>query len=178
MVQEIVKIPREMDFSREETIEVLANMGVELPSDTKLPPDALNSRLDRAIELAQAPFKLKHEASSDMNPTTLKKWSSTAIGKKRLEGAVSKMNWKEAVILQSHAQATAPGRDYDEVSTPPAFINAFMDLRNAMNVLAESWGEGLSLAVLEDEDGIHGFTMRVCLDFFSLGQCYLFTLEF
>lgn len=38
-----------MDANREEIIEILGNMGVELPADTKLPLDALQQRLIRAI---------------------------------------------------------------------------------------------------------------------------------
>jgi len=132
-----------MEINREEIIEILGNMGVELPVGTKLPLFALQQRLTRALDLAQAPLNRK-----EIKPEDLKKWSTVSKAR-RLIDMMGTISWKEAGVLAGSAAG------------PPEFLNAFMDLRNAVATIGGNWDDGSKLAVVEDEARTYGFTMRV-----------------
>ncbi len=142
-----------MEINREEIIKVLGDMGVELPADTKLPLDALQQRLTRAIDLAQAPLKIK-----EVNPDKLKKWSE--VSKAPLFNAMGTMSLKEAAEFKM-ATTTTPIVSHLGQETPTSFGNAFMFLRSAVRMIGGNWDTGSKLAVVEDEGRTYGFTMRV-----------------
>ncbi len=58
------------------------------------------------------------------------------------------------------ATSTTPGGQ--KMKTPSfEFVNAFLSLRNAVVTIGGNFDEGSKLAVVEDEAGMYGFTMRV-----------------
>ena len=135
-----------MDISRDEIIEILGDMDVKLPANTKLPLDALEQRLTRAIELAQAPVSDK-----EVNPSKLKKWTSKSSKKKPMIDVMGAVTWKEAAMLM------APVHPVNVME----YINSFISLRNAIVEIGVNWDDGSKLAVVEDEKMAYGFTMRV-----------------
>ena len=142
-----------MDITRDEIIEILGDMDVKLPANTKLPLDALQQRLTHAVELAQAPVK-----GSEVDPSKLKKWSSKSSKKKPMIDVMGAVTWKEAAMLM------APVHPVNVME----YINAFISLRNAIVEVGVNWDEGSKLAVVEDEKMAHGFTMRVRVLFCSI----------
>ncbi|KLO05440.1 hypothetical protein SCHPADRAFT_946908 [Schizopora paradoxa] len=141
-----------MDVTRDEIIEILGDMDVKLPANTKLPLDALQQRLTRAIELAQAPV-----TSDEVDPSKLKKWSIKASKKKPMIDVMGAVTWKEAAMLMAPVGQR----------NPMEYINAFISLRNAVVEIGVNWDEGSKLAVVEDEKMAYGFSMRI-VDVYAL----------
>ncbi len=62
-----------MELDREECLKVLNVFGVELPQESKLPLEALQKRVGKALDCTQTALK-----STRINPSELKKWSSSS----------------------------------------------------------------------------------------------------
>lgn len=143
-----------MDLNRAEILEILQGMCVELPADTKLPLDALNQRLTRALSLAQAPLK-----STVIDPGSLKRWS--VVSKAPLFDLMGALNMREEDMMD----VKASGR----VSVSPALLNTFMFLRVVVGQIGEFWDSGSRLVVIANNAGNYSFTIRVR----SSSDCFL-----
>ncbi len=140
-----------MDFDREDIIEILRGMCVELPADTKLPLSALNQRLNRAISHSQASMK-----SKEINPDTLKRWHD--VSDSRLTDVMGALSAGEVEMMMTKSAGQV-------IST--ALLNAFMLLRCIIGGIGEQGDELSKLVIINDEAGTYSFTIRVRSSFSS-----------
>jgi len=124
-------------LSRQETLAILAGMGVELPPATKLPDAALQKRLRQALNGAQFVSNVLPEPP--LNPATLSAWPSAH---KVYEG-VRRGNFHEA---QQNYQAKLQGKETE------LYKNPMLDARQTLMGIARWWDAGHRWMVLQDPD--------------------------
>ncbi len=143
-----------MDFSRNEILEILSAMGVEMPSETKLSTDTLQSRLYKTIECAQPVLKAKSLPNA-IHPSKLKLWSEVSTGPLLMSVVQLALNHEELASWTDTTEQTGFLR-----LLPP--LKAFSyDLRGIILGLAKNWDVRSRLAIVNDEAGTFGMTIHV-----------------
>lgn len=146
-----------MDASREELVELLKSLGIVLPPKTKLPSEALNTRLLKALDSTQriSKFLPPNSSSSDgkLNPAELSKWSRTSSEK--LLKAVERHNMQEATMVANSQSGMGPSDPF------PLYANPFMDVRQTMMSIGNLWDTGCSAALMQNQEGTSGIAFRV-----------------
>ncbi len=143
-----------MDFSRNEILEILSAMGVEMPSETKLSTDTLQSRLYKTIECAQPVLKAKSLPNA-IHPSKLKLWSEVSTGPLLMSVVQLALNHQELGKLDRHNRANGISE------APPSFKGFSYDLRGIILGLAKNWDVRSRLAIVNDEAGTFGMTIHV-----------------
>ncbi|PSR74746.1 hypothetical protein PHLCEN_2v9625 [Hermanssonia centrifuga] len=115
-------------------------MDVSIPPSTKLSDEALEKRLRQALNASQVSSQLI--TKSPINIKSLHKWP---LGSSLYE-SVRRGNWQESMANYS----SRIGGGNTEASALSG--NAFMDLRQTILSLANSWDKGIRVAVMQDED--------------------------
>ncbi|KAF7329239.1 MYND-type domain-containing protein [Mycena kentingensis (nom. inval.)] len=144
-------------LSRQQMLELLSAMGVDLPPKTKLPDAELDKRLTKALDSAQ--YISRVVPTTPFDPNTLPAWSSSQNGKKeRIGEAIKRHNVHEAGIV---ATSKAAG-----VEPFPLYANPFQDLRQTMMALGMACdnphaGSILPLIIQDAEKEVAGIVMRI-----------------
>ncbi|TFY69765.1 hypothetical protein EVJ58_g251 [Rhodofomes roseus] len=124
-------------LTRQETLTILAGMGVELPPATKLPDEALQKRLRQALNGAQ--YVSNVLANSPLDLATLSAWP---LAHSVYEG-VRRGNLQEA---QHNYQAKLQGRETE------LYKNPILDARQTLMGIAKWWDEEHRWMVLQDPE--------------------------
>lgn len=141
-----------MSFTRQETLALLSSMGVDLPPSTKLPDDALEKRLKRAINCAQSISTAL--PSVPLQPSAIPAWPHTS-GKTSLQEAISRINFGEALAIQR-------ARTQGQQNPHQLYENPFMDLRQTLLAVARAWDDGVETCILQDAGKFeHSVLIRV-----------------
>ncbi|KZT64969.1 hypothetical protein DAEQUDRAFT_565796 [Daedalea quercina L-15889] len=122
-------------LTRQETLTILASMGVELPSATKMPDDALQKRLRQALNSAQ--YISNVLSNPPLDPAALSAWPS---GRSVYDG-VRRGNFEEA--MQNY-QRKLQGKDVE------LYKNPMMDARQTLMGITQWWDQGHKWMVLQD----------------------------
>ena len=130
-------------LTRQETLTILAAIGVELPRATKLPDDALQKRLQQALNGAQSASRVLKGALLD--PTSLSQWSGSPA-----HGSMSRNNLLEAYQLSQGMEV-------------PLYENPMLDARQTVMALAKAWDDGLKWALIQDQAQQSAICVRVRL---------------
>jgi hypothetical protein len=145
-----------MDPLRQDLLNQLAAIGVVLPKGTKMPNDALEKRLNQALDASQTFTEII--TCVPFNPTGLNTWSSSTHSESLIQ-AVQRGNLIEAMRNASAAsQQIASGQSL--VKHPKA-EDTFMEVRQCMLQFAKHWEDGISVFVLQDEAQESGIILRV-----------------
>jgi hypothetical protein len=136
-------------LSRSETISLLASLGVDVPSHSKLPDASLKQRLSKALNATQQLSTVLPRAVLD--PSVLQRWDPT---RESAHEAVRRSNMMEA---SANVLARAQGRlNFTELGENP-----FMDVRQTLMVLGRMWDSGITGALMEDANESRGMILRV-----------------
>jgi hypothetical protein len=146
-----------MDPLRQNLLNRLAAIGVVLPKGTKMPNDALEKRLNQALDASQTFTEVI--TSVPFNPTGLNTWSSSTHSESLIQ-AVQRGNLIEA-MRNAASQQMASGQSL--VKHPKA-EDTFMEVRQCMLQFAKHWEDGISIFVLQDEAQESGIILRVRRD--------------
>ncbi|KAL1741790.1 hypothetical protein HDZ31DRAFT_44689 [Schizophyllum fasciatum] len=133
---------------REEILALLQSMAVNLPSDTKLPRDALHKRLKAALGMCQDHSSFAKKFPLD--PFTCPVWKDKSV--------------LESVCMGTLMEAYQNFRAENEGRAPmvlPSYENAFQDLRQTVMHIAKNYDEGRPTCVLQDADGQEAICVRV-----------------
>ncbi|KAK7052839.1 hypothetical protein VNI00_004158 [Paramarasmius palmivorus] len=139
------KIPTEA--TREEKLQMLASMGVELPLTTGLPEEDVDKKLRSAVDSAQYFFTLV--PSKTLDPKSSPIWK-----RKLLRSAVARGSIEET-RQEAFAQATlrqAPFPEHERV---------FMELRDTISGIAHGVDEGHKHFLIQDKDQDSALGLRV-----------------
>ncbi|KAI5835664.1 hypothetical protein K523DRAFT_260382 [Schizophyllum commune Tattone D] len=133
---------------REQILALLQSMGVNLPSDTKLPKDALEKRLTAALSMCQSLPSFSDKFPLD--PSTYPAWKD----KSALDG------FRMGTLMEAYQafRAESEGRTRNVL---PSYEHAFADLRQKIMYLANMYDEGQPTCVLQDEEGQEAICVRV-----------------
>ncbi len=141
-----------MLFTRQELLKALPAMDVSIPLSTKLSDEALEKRLRQALNASQVSSQLI--TKSPINIKSLHKWP---LGSSLYE-SVRRGNWQESMANYSSRMGGSSNTEASALSG-----NAFMDLRQTILSLANSWDKGSRVAVMQDEDHEKcAVNIRVC----------------
>lgn len=126
-------------FTRDELIQVLSDMGITIPTTSKLPKDALEKRLKQAINASQTLSAIITRPPIDLSQYS--RWP--AQGGRSLFDAIRRGDLNETILS---TQALFHG-----LADPfPLHKNAFMDVRQTLMGLAKYWDGGQHIAVMQD----------------------------
>lgn len=143
-----------VERTRADILKLLSEMGVALPPHSKLPLSILESRLATALSYAQCdaiPPSSSSQSSATtctIDPATLEPWSS--VSDVPLSEATRTWNLEEIAKARMSGQRVMP-----------LYQNAFLDLRQTVGNIGHNWDQGSKLCVVEDGEGVYGFSMRV-----------------
>lgn len=140
-----------VDITREEKLQYLYSMGVDLPLTTRLPDDAIEKKFRSAIDASQSFATIN--AKPPFDPSVLPPWSKTTC-KTTLLKTVSRGNFEEAF---ANIRARREGKD----SAWPLFENTFMDARQTIMGLADGIDNGVNTALIQDKDTKCAICIRV-----------------
>lgn len=135
-------------LTRQEVLQFLYSMGVELPPATKLPNAAINQRLDQALKLSQElPEIFPSPASPTLKIASLGDWPS---GRLRVARAIARANVEEAV---QRSMLNADLSDGD--------VDVFGGLRQIIGGLADNWDKKMKYFVMNDPDDQTSFLIAI-----------------
>ena len=124
-------------LDRDDLLRALEDVGVSVPSDSKITTDALTKRLERAINIVQSTATcLPKDTSLDV--FTLGPWPQD----RPLLQAVRRGSLHEVKMVQD---ALRRGEN-----PAPLYKNSFMDLRQTLMSLGNVWDTGIKTALIQD----------------------------
>ena len=133
-------------ITRQETLQILSAMGVELPPGTKLPDEALIIRLDQALKSSQElPDILPSPSSATLKISSLADWPSSRLG--YVERAMYRANMEETSRVAALKQAGVATPTFGDVGD-----DIFFELRQSVLSLGKSWDQRISCVVFQDPD--------------------------
>ncbi|KAF7290760.1 MYND-type domain-containing protein [Mycena indigotica] len=136
-------------LGRQEVLELLKSMGIELPRKTKLPDAELDKRLTKALDSAQ--YLSRVIPDPPLDPRIYPSWFENPSNAKLLDG-VRRHSFGEASLF-------AEGKDF------PLYGNAFWDLRQTVmgigNACDTLKSDELPPIAVQDKEGLSGIVMRV-----------------
>ncbi|KAJ3816616.1 hypothetical protein F5880DRAFT_1606169, partial [Lentinula raphanica] len=150
-----------IDISREEKVDFLRSMGLDLSPATRLPQDALEKKFRNAIDACQSFATLIPKLPFD--PSTLPVWSTKTCKKPLLE-VVNRGNIREAY-------ATLQAKMQGKFSAWDLYENAFMDIRQTIMTLGNNIDNGRKTTIIQDQESKCAICMRV--RFFRCSLCWL-----
>ncbi|KAJ7074798.1 hypothetical protein C8F01DRAFT_1044184 [Mycena amicta] len=142
-------------LTRQKILELLRDMGVELPRKTKLPDSELDKRLSKALDSAQ--YVPRVVPDPPLDPAMYPDWFEDSANDKLLD-AVRRHNFGEA--------ATIAASRTNGIEDPfPLYGNAFMDLRQTLmsigNVCDKREGAEFPCVAVQDKEGLSAIIMRI-----------------
>ncbi|KAJ3720026.1 hypothetical protein C8R42DRAFT_710715 [Lentinula raphanica] len=140
-----------IDISREEKIELLRNMGVDLSPSTRLPQDALEKKFRSAIDASQSFSTLIPKPPFD--PLTVSPWSKKTC-KRPLLDLVRRGSMRE---MYAQLQANMQGKE----SAWDLYENPFMDIRQTMMTIADNLDQGYKTNLVQDKESKSAICIRV-----------------
>ncbi|KAF8075304.1 hypothetical protein FPV67DRAFT_1605748 [Lyophyllum atratum] len=143
-------------IARPDILALLSCLGVKLPKNTKVPDDALNKRLQQALDSTQR-YTDVLAPIAPVNPSDLPTWVSSS---KPLLEAVSRGNITEAYENMMRGGGARP--------TSTAREDTFMEVRQVLLSFAHHWDQGHKVFALIDKQGEWCIIVRI-VDVFSLG---------
>lgn len=152
-------------LSRSETLQILIDMGINLPITTKLSADALEKRVRDALNASQNRVNIPAQLEPSSLPgwPMMKPWNDTSgSGGRSIFDAVRRSSYQE---MGEHLLAMRAGQVYNP---SPLYTNAFMDLRQTIMSIGQALDNGQRWCLLQDRGGqIFAMNIRV-----SLGTAY------
>ncbi|KAI0649718.1 hypothetical protein C8Q79DRAFT_343079 [Trametes meyenii] len=152
-------------LTREEVLNILASMGIELPKGTKLLDTILDKRLHSALDAAQE----KERCAEILNRTGLPHWPLVKADEldsraRPVLDAVKRGNWNEA---RNNSLSNLLGGPSTQ---PDLFTDPFMDLRQTVMSLANVLDQGMLWCTIQDpEREQHAINIRI-LDVYELDE--------
>jgi len=146
-MRRIVQDPSSIDVSRRGKIRLLASMGIELSTNTRLPDVTLDKRLQNAIDLSQCVSELVPESPFNLASMNLPDWDSASTD---LFKAIQRCSLFEG--LKAKVQG---------LNAFPLYTNPFMDVRQTLMTMSKNWNDGRQHAILQDKDQSHAICIRV-----------------
>ncbi|KAJ3777401.1 hypothetical protein FB446DRAFT_681134 [Lentinula raphanica] len=140
-----------IDISREEKVDFLRSMGLDLSPATRLPQDALEKKFRNAIDACQSFATLIPKLPFD--PSTLPVWSKQTCKKPLLE-VVNRGNIREAY-------ATLQAKMQGKFSAWDLYENVFMDIRQTIMTLGNNIDNGRKTTIIQDQESKCAICMRV-----------------
>lgn len=154
---------RSVNKNCDELLGLLRSIGVELPRKTKLPNTELERRLSKVLDSCQEISRIA--PSPPFDPTLYPTWNKKNCA---LE-AVRRHNFGEATFIHDSK--------LKGVANPfPLYENAFMDLRQSMMALGNTWDMKRESLIFQDKEQQSGICMRVRLSnslLISSSTCYM-----
>ncbi|KAJ3720027.1 hypothetical protein C8R42DRAFT_722692 [Lentinula raphanica] len=139
-----------IDISREEKLEFLRSMGVDLLPSTRLSQDALEKKFRSAIDASQSFSTLIPEPPFD--PSTLSLWSKKT--EKPLVDMVRRKNMREIFAgFQANIQLEGEKSALDR--------NAFMRIRQMIMTVAHDLDQGRETTLIQDKESKNAICIRV-----------------
>ena len=133
-------------ITRQESLQILSAMGVELPPETKLPDEALLTRLDQAFKSSQElPDILPSPSSTTLRISSLADWPSDRLG--HVERAMYRANMEETSQVAALIQAGIDTPTFGDVGD-----DIFFELRQSVLSLGKSWDQRIPCVVVQDPD--------------------------
>ncbi|KZT04914.1 uncharacterized protein LAESUDRAFT_760660 [Laetiporus sulphureus 93-53] len=132
-------------LTREETLKVLSELGIDLPPASKLPGDALEKRLRQALNAAQYVPRILPDPPS--NPAALHPWPENGSmgGSRSVHEAVKRNNVAE---INTVFEARKRGQN----NPYPLYESAIMDVRQTLMSIGKYWDEGVRWCVIQDPE--------------------------
>ena len=137
-----------VELTRDEKLGLMHSMGIELPTTTRLPDDAVDKKLRSSVDAAQYFDNVFTKSSVD--PATLPPWPS----KSPLQKATARGNLGEGL-----------GRDgimrVRNESPFPQYEGVFLEVRRAVGTIAAGVDQGAKCYLLQDQDQSSAISLRV-----------------
>ncbi|KAJ3904158.1 hypothetical protein F5879DRAFT_881122 [Lentinula edodes] len=140
-----------VDITRQEKMNFLHSMGIELLPSTRLPDDAIERKFRGAIDASQSFSKLIQKPP--FNPSSFPLWSKKNASKSLLD-SVKRGNMMEAF---ANAQARSQGKE----NAWDMYENVFVDIRQTIMSLASGFDKGVISAIAQDKDYSYAICIRV-----------------
>ncbi|KAJ8076759.1 hypothetical protein AAF712_000381 [Marasmius tenuissimus] len=137
-----------VELTRDEKLGLMHTMGIELPTTTQLPDDALDKKLRNAVDAAQY-FNMV-VAKSSIDPVTLPAWPV----KSSLQEATARGNIGEG--LGRDGILRAKGK-----SPFPQYEGVFLEVRRTVRTIAEGVDQGTKCYLLQNEDQSGAIILRI-----------------
>ncbi|KAI0767665.1 hypothetical protein C8Q74DRAFT_1204403 [Fomes fomentarius] len=137
-------------LSRSETLQILIDMGINLPITTKLSASALEKRVRDALNASQN----RANIPAQLDPSSLSVWpmlkpwndASGSAGRSIFD-AVRRSSYQE---MGEHLLAMRTGQVY---APSPLYTNAFMDVRQTIMGIGKALDNGQRWCLLQDRGG-------------------------
>lgn len=131
---------------RQEILQVLSAMGIYMPPGTKLPDEALSTRLDLALKSSQElPVVLPSPSSTTLEISSLEDWPSNRLG--NVQGAMYRANMAETSQVAALKQAGVERPTFGDVGDDVVY-----ELRQSILSLGKSWDEHIPCVIVQDPD--------------------------
>ena len=134
-------------LSRSETLQVLSDMGINLPQNTKLKDTVVEKRVRDALAASQN----RDNIATTLNPATMPAWpikkpwnGASGEGGRSIFDAVRRTSYQE---MAEHHMAQRAGREYNPVSL---YSNAFWDLRQTIMSIGNALDNGARWCMIQD----------------------------
>ncbi|KAI0074273.1 hypothetical protein K474DRAFT_1677252 [Panus rudis PR-1116 ss-1] len=128
-------------LNREETLKLLASMGVELPPQTKLSDEALEERLRKCVRSIQDINTLFPSRPAPLSSYSA--WPTKGRHAMSVLEGIRRVNIGEALQI---AKARESGLSVEA----EVYVNPFGDLRQTVMALGRSWDEGVRCCIVQD----------------------------
>ncbi|KZT04913.1 uncharacterized protein LAESUDRAFT_656844 [Laetiporus sulphureus 93-53] len=130
-------------FTREETLQLLSEMGIELPPATKLTDEALRMRLQKSLNAAQ--YLSDTLTSLPIDPGSINVWPRTSSieDERSVHKAVARNNMAEAKAIFGAQQS---GRDI----VAELHDIVMVDVRQTLMSIGKLWDEGFRWCIIQD----------------------------
>lgn len=122
---------------RAQTIELLAALRLEIPSQTKIPDDKLEKRLKRAISCVQ--YLSSAIPSPPLIPNSLPKWDDEGL---TLIQSMIRQNLEQALLTLAALESGRPIK--------ANYADPLHDLQQTVGAMVQNWTKGLHCCVVED----------------------------
>lgn len=127
-------------LDRDQTLQILSCIGVDLPPHTKLSDDALDDRLRKALNAAQT-LSIATRTPSSLPVTAYPVWPKTG-GKSVFEASI---RTSIAEAQEVHGKRLAGISPVAELR-----VNPFVDLRQTISHLGKNWDQGNKMCLILD----------------------------
>ncbi|KAK1230931.1 hypothetical protein PQX77_005962 [Marasmius sp. AFHP31] len=137
-----------VELTRDEKLGLMHTMGIELPTTTRLPDDALDKKLRNAVDAAQY-FSMVVTKSS-IDPATLPAWPvKSPLQKATVRGNLGEGLGRDGIL---RARGESPFPQYEGV---------FLEVRRAVRTIAEGLDQGTKCYLLQNEDQSSTISLRI-----------------
>lgn len=139
--------------SKDETLRILASLGIRYPSDTKFTMEVLIEKLTKAIDIAQ---QVQTNVPESFDPSGFTKWKRGDEDSTKALLAYRQLSMEESGAAKLRKMVTGDG-------APSLYIDVFSDIRQTLMGIVHNYSGPVKskLFLVEDKEKTYNITFRV-----------------